>query len=317
METELKEVEGGNFDALVSVSKDDNESIETLTEVTAKFFRDERIRRLYTAAQVARVDMKVDMAIVETMRIYRYVIRTATASAYIAYASTANRLAGVVSLCRVLVECFGLPAVGPKMVYEIIKTTVWRDMDSATLAFAEGLATVGAVGTVFASGIPVWLVAGSINVPIIVPSTARLLLMLSSDVILLLIRAFKNTSDRCVGQPLVKDVKSAAREYRPLSKEVHARTLQLLPKRNPMKCYKTSKVQQGLMEIIEEYKTKVTLEPPSQIVSRADSEMSMSELASEIAEIEENIAVTTKEAKKRFNWKRTPSIDSEATLVSL
>lgn len=321
IEKELRDVEGGGgFDAIVSVSKDEQDTIQNLTEMTAKFFRDDGIRRLYTAAQVARVDMKVDLAVIETMRIYRRVLRAATISSFVAYASMTSKFAGGIALSRTLVSCFGLPSVGSRTVYDIIRGTIWGDAShNVTIGFAETLSTIGMLATGGLSGMPVFLATGAINVPLVVPATTRLLLALATDVILVLVRAFKNVTDRCIGQPQIADVQAAAAEYRQLAPEVRRRALAIVPRRNPVKCFRTSAVQVGFSTLLAEYKTlmagpEIARGSPAAGVDVTEDER---EVAADMAEIEECVVASAEVARQALGKRGSrETVGSEETVLS-
>ena len=79
---------------------------------------------------------------------------------------------------------------------------------------ADGIQAVGVTGTVFAAGIPAWLVTGSINATYVVPAVCRLYLIMACDLIFVLARSFKEVAYRARGQPNDRDVVAAARNYR-------------------------------------------------------------------------------------------------------
>lgn len=202
--------------------------------------------------------MKIDCAIIETMKVYRKVIATASGLAALPAASTANRTAGAISVCKEIVKCFGLPTVTYKTIFEIVNGIVWDDMGhNVAVALAEGIATVGGFATVISAGMPFFLAAGAVNIPLVVPATTRLMLMLASDLILILTRAAKETTLTCIGQPLLKDVERAAQHYRSFTSDVHRAIMTLVPKRNLLKSYRYNAVQFGLGEIVHRYKQQV------------------------------------------------------------
>lgn len=112
----------------------------------------------------------------------------------------------------------------------------------------------------FAGGMPAWLVTGSMAMPLIVPATASLFLTMSLDLILVLIRAFREVVVRnSEGQPTERDVSAAARIYRikGFSKHVHRDVKALVPKKNLAASYKYEKIQQGVEDMVETYKEKL------------------------------------------------------------
>lgn len=191
------------------------------------------------------------------MRIYTKVLGTASASGIVPTASATNRAGSAISVCRAIVQCFGLPTVNTQTILEIMKSTVWDDAGhNVMVAFSEVVATAGMVATV-GLGMPFVLVAGALNFPLVVPATTRLMLMLASDLILILVRAFRITTTTCVGQPEEKDVAKAAKDYRLISADVHKEIFKLVPRRNVVKSFRYSKVRVGLKRIIEDFREEV------------------------------------------------------------
>ena len=238
---------------------DKKESIKLLTDTTARCFDHEKVRLLYIAAQVARIDLKVDLAIAECMRIYRHTVRSAAASGFIPAGPSTTRVTVAAVVCKTIAACFGLPTVSPKTIHEIVNIVIWEDMGhDVSILVAEVISGVGITGTLALGGMPVFLAAGVINAPIVVPATTRLFLMLACDVILILVKAFKDSTDKCVGQPLRKDVEFAALEYRKISKMVHKKIKKVIPRRNMIKSFQANRVHEQFTAIVAEYKALVT-----------------------------------------------------------
>lgn len=322
IESEMKEVEGGRFDACVDVCKgknttirvslssfprpidaynvdlDDPNSIDRLNQTTLDSFNHEKLRLIYVAAQVSSIDMKIDCAIIETMKIYRHILASSSALGLIPTAPTSNRTAAAISVCRAIIKCFGLPAINVNLIYEIIKCNLWDDLGhNLSVAVAEGIATLGLGASVLSGGMPIFLASAVINVPLVVPATTRLMLMLASDLILILTQAFKKTAFTCVGQPLVKDVEQAAIRFRPLSRKVHKEVMELVPKRSLVKSYRVNNVRLGLEKILNRYKehlmedAKVTTEDLANISIRPiESQLhEVKEVEKEIEEMHNDI----------------------------
>ncbi|KAL8758512.1 MAG: hypothetical protein Q9199_001424 [Rusavskia elegans] len=237
---------------------DDPKSIDNLSRVTLENVKDEKLQLLYIATQTASVNLKIDAAVKEVMRIYTKVLGTASASGIVPTASATNRAGSAIAVCRAIVQCFGLPTVNTQTILEIIKSIVWDDAgQNVMVAFSEVVATAGMVVTVGSFGMPFSLAAGALNFPLVVPATTRLMLMLASNLILILVRAFRITTTTCVGQPEEKDVVKAAKDYRLISADVHIEIFKLVPKRNVVKSFRYSKVRVGLKRIIEDFKEEV------------------------------------------------------------
>lgn len=218
----------------------------------------EKIRLIYVAAQVASIDLKIDFAVMETMKVYRKVLGTTMGLAAVPAAATANRTAAAVSVCKEIVKCFGLPTLTYSTIQKIVQINIWDDLGhNISIAFAEGIATFGLLSTLITGGFPIFLAAGAVNIPLVVPATTRLMLMLASDLILILTRAFKDTALTCIGQPQYKDVERAAIIYRNFSGKVHRETMKLVPRRDIVKSIRYGKVELGLGKIIHRYKQPV------------------------------------------------------------
>lgn len=234
---------------------DDESSINMLAEETAHCFDHEKVRTSYIAVQVRRIGLKVDLAVTKTMQIYKRTLKSAIGVSVVPLGSSSNRVTVAVVVSKAIVSAFGVPSVTAATVLQITKNIIWDDMGSSMSIFvAEVIATVGAFGTLFLGGMPVFLAAAVVNTPIVVPATAELLLMLSCDIILILVRAFKDCTHRCLSQPLKSDIEKAARAYRQFAKDVHREIKDLVPKFNIIKTFQTAKMQIGVEKILDKYR---------------------------------------------------------------
>lgn len=165
---EMMSVEGGRLDALVAVSQgtsnlehesmlriqltehfpDSDASVSELSKTTSHCFDIDRVRALWISAQVTRIDLKIDLALHEVMRRYRALIRTATATGFVAGAGSIHRRAASHKVCQAIVGCFGLPLVSTDKALEAMKTNVWDKLGfDLAVALAETWNCMGAVGT--------------------------------------------------------------------------------------------------------------------------------------------------------------------------
>ena len=239
---------------------DDKRSIQTLTEETAGCFDHEKVRMLYIAAQVARIDLKVDLALTKTMQIYKQTLKSAGSVSVIPLANTTNQFTVAVVVCKAVVNAFGVPSVSAATVQQIVKNIVWEGMGlNFSALMADCIATVGLFGTLVFGGMPIFLAAGALNAPYMIPATAQLLLILSCDVTLILIKAFKDCTHKCLGQPLKKDIEKAAVAYCMFAEEVHQEIKDLVAKFNIIKVFQVTKVHIGVEKILEKY-TKLFIE---------------------------------------------------------
>ena len=212
-------------------------SIKRLSDVTLQNVKYENLRLLYVAAQVAEIDLKINLAIIETMSVYRRVLGTTSILGFVPTAALGDFTVSAISISKAIVHCFGLPTMSHYTIYEIVKTSIWDDLGHyVSITIAQAF----------------------IPLPLAVLATTRLMLLLASDIILILVRAFKETTYTFVGQPTEKDVENAARFYRPMSAKVHREVLKLVPKRNVTKSYRHNDVRLGLEKIVHGFKNEVT-----------------------------------------------------------
>ena len=280
------------------------ESLRRLNDVTIQSVRSEGLRLLYVAAQVADIDLKINCAIMETMKIYRDVLGTTSGLGALPLAAMSNRTAAAIAVCKSIVQCFGLPTISPNTIFQIIKLNVWDDLgDKIATVFAEGIATAGILTTVGFAGMPFFLVSGAINIPLIVPATTRLMLMLASDLILVLVRAFKETAFTCVGQPQLKDVeKAAVYYYHGIARKVHKEILGLVPKSNIIKSYRYNYVRLGLEKTLHRFKEEISKDSDVSPLVRSAEESFESDrtfVEEELSEMDEICKATKAELESK------------------
>ena len=253
-------------------SIEDKSSIKMLAEETARCFDHEKVRMLYIAAQVRCIDLKVDLAVSKTMQIYKRTLKSAATVTAIPLGNTANQVTVAVVICTAVVNAFGVPSVTAATVQHIVKNIVWDGMGhNLSLFMADVIATAGSLGTLLFGGMPVFLAATALNVPLVIPATAQLLLMLSCDIILILVRAFKDCTHQCLSQPLKKDIEKAAVAYRRFATQVHQEIKDLVGNFNFVKNFQVAKIHVGVQKIINEY-TKLFVEDLGTGVSLLGSE---------------------------------------------
>lgn len=158
-------------------------------------------------------------------------------------------------------NCFGLPTVSADSAIAALKANVWSNLSfDPSVALAECLNAIGYVGTGFAMGIPVFLVTGALGAPLVVPSTCRLFLTMSCDLILTLVRSFREVAFRESAMPRERDVHAAARIYRirGYAEHVHGDIRKLLPKRNVTACYRYPRIKSTVEAFLNTYREKLT-----------------------------------------------------------
>lgn len=190
-----------------------------------------------------------------------------------------------------------------EMFIEIVKSNTWNDMGNNMItALSEGLAGIGVLFTVALWGMPVFLGSATVNIPLVVPATARLLLTLAADMILILARSFREASNKNIGQPLSNDLGAAARAYRPFASEVHKKIRKLVPRKNPFACFRTNEIRVGFETIIEEYRSRVVDDitiPKEKSFGKSDDEDKESDLDSDVTLVHD-VTSSLKEVKDRI-----------------
>jgi hypothetical protein len=205
---------------------------------------------------VADLDIKIESAVYEVMRRYRHILASAVGSGFVPTASSANRMAAAITVCKSIISRFGLPSVSADVAVQIAKANVWDDMgNNLCIAFAEGLAGLGILASLVTLG-PAFLAAGAINAPIVVPATTQLYLMLAADLILILTKSFQQRTYRCLSQPSERDLSKAAIAYRRHSKQVHREIKNMLPNWNVVASFRADRVGQNFEKILKQYKAK-------------------------------------------------------------
>lgn len=274
-------------------------------------FSSDRLKLLYIRAQVGRIDLKVDLAILEAMRVYRNVVNSSMGLAWVPIGGTTKRFSVATNLCQAIATCFGVQGVNKKTIYEICKSNVVDDVGkSLVTAVAKATSAVNLLLMIGFGGTGLFQVPMVANIALVVPIAARLMLMLSCDLILIFSRAFNEASAKYRAQPRPEDIQMAAKAYQSHSKAVHAEVKILVPKltRGMHKCYKTSEIELGVREIIEEFKfaaTEGTTSPAAAFrvrtnTSRLSQESTVTLVKDDIMEDEAIIKETLSGIEKRL-----------------
>lgn len=159
-------------------------------------------------------------------------------------------------VCKAIVNAFGVLSVTAATVQQIIKNVIWDDMGpNFSLFIMDCIATPGVLGDFLCGGIHVSLVTSVLSSL----AWARLMVMLSCDVILILIRAFKDCTYQRLGQPLKKHIENASKAYIPFARQVHQDVRELVPKANFIKLFRTTKIHIGVEKILDRH-TKLFIE---------------------------------------------------------
>ncbi|KAI6896472.1 hypothetical protein KC318_g10053 [Hortaea werneckii] len=292
-------VAGARVDGCVAVTIEDPSTIKGLSETAAQCFTSQLIRLLFVRAQSSSIELKLCGAVDEVIRIYSHILRSATGAALIPMGASTNRYSAAIAVCAKVLQHFGLPTISAETAIEVIRAHVWENLGTQfAIVWAESIAILGLLLSVALSGLPIFLATSLINWPILVPATMRLYLMLSADLVLILTRSFKDAADRNIGQPRQQDLLAAAKHYRKYAKDVHAHIGRQVPRRNVLKCYKTTEISRMFRELVESYRVKM-LEPETSApsVDYKEEELGTEDL-SVLKRLKQAIQSTSTKARK-------------------
>lgn len=169
---------------------------------------DDRVKLFCVAAQVLDVNKKIDSAITECMRLGKHAIRTAMVPIPLSGmigTPTVSRI-----ICEHVLQCFGFPKALPDEVEEIMSRIVLGNLKQfMTVSLTQFLliSSVSVGVAVATMGIGVILGAGSCALA--APPTARMLLKVSCDMILILERSFRYNGKYVS----VRQIEDAAKQY--------------------------------------------------------------------------------------------------------
>lgn len=188
----------------VFVSQDDKASIRTLLHMTMGSVIDDRVYGALVSAQVADLDLKIDLSIDQTVRLLRTEMKSLIFPTVIG-PPTLSKV-----ICETILRCYGLTKAEANQVDAIMEEIVWPNMvkymaqhitqNLAIWTLATGLGAATGLGFGLVAVLP-FLEA---------PAVARVIVKGACDLIIVLDQAF-----RWGGKDLSPDlVRRAATEYR-------------------------------------------------------------------------------------------------------
>ncbi|KAM0330521.1 hypothetical protein ACHAQA_003468 [Verticillium albo-atrum] len=280
-ETELTKEE------IRALETDNRESIMALIRLTLEPLNTESLRSGMVAAQVVDLDLKIKLAIDETVRLLRTAVTASNMGALLVVVNVISAPTYSRLLCNAIVRSFGLTRTAAggstreEEVDNIMSTVVWRNLSS--FMARSFFTAIGDVSLLIAA--PIFEA----------PVTARMVVKCACDLIIIMDRAFQ------VGGKFVtrQQIRQASREYvQPLTKDelrgihdeisaqagsaghsrrqlVHQRVNVLIPVLSTLavKIYKKEQIQslhQGIQEIIATYRMQPTghyTEPDESVAS--------------------------------------------------
>lgn len=238
---------------------DDDETVRDLTRQTVDCIDSDEIRLSCIAAQVVDIDIKVNEALKKVMLAYKRTLWSSLGTGLIFTAPSVQRSALAIDCCRKVFACFGLPSVDVSTAYNTLKRCIFDDMGANLLtSFAEGLAAFAALGSVASFGGTI-IAAGVINATILPPSNCRFYLIVACDLILILVRCFREAVLTKTGQPSHRELQRQCREYRfsGMPIEVHKQIKKLVPLNRIDECFRSDRVRKGIEDLVHENQKQI------------------------------------------------------------
>lgn len=102
------------------------------------------------------------------MKIYKNTLTSTALTSFIPTAPSANKLTAAIVICNNLVSVFGIPTISGETVRLIINANIWDDVgQNVSIMLAEAISGTGVLGSYILGGLPVFLVSGAVNVPLL------------------------------------------------------------------------------------------------------------------------------------------------------
>ena len=218
---------------------------------------DERVRLFCVAAQVVDVDHIIQSAITECMRLGTHAVRTAMVPlpfSGVIGTPTVSRL-----ICEHVLQCFGFPKALPEEVEKIMHDIVLGNLKQfMTVTLTQFLVVSSAAAGLAVGTMGIGAILGVAGCFLSTPPTARMLLKVSTDVVLILDRSFRYNGKYVS----IKQIEDAARQYASiktttfggkeilLQEYVHAEVDRMIPLKNLMLGFRFQKLRTNLEELI-------------------------------------------------------------------
>jgi hypothetical protein len=169
---------------------------------------DERVRLFCVAAQVVDVEKKIDLAVAECMRLGTHAIRTSMMPLPLTGMVSTPTISRVI--CEHVLLCFGFPKTVPAEVDEVMTRIVLGNLKqylaiSITQFIVLAAASSGLALATAGAGAVAWLAIPLLHAP----TTARMVLKCSMEMILIMERSFRYGGKYVT----VKQIENAALEY--------------------------------------------------------------------------------------------------------
>ncbi|KAF6817605.1 hypothetical protein CSOJ01_02315 [Colletotrichum sojae] len=254
------------------VSKDDQDSIKALIQMTVESFSSPIVSEAMVAAQVPDIDAKVDQAIEKTLKLLRATVATAGIGFGTGVISTMTTPTISKMLCQEIAHgSFGIPKASIDSIDSVLSGVVWRNLApfmatslSQTVVIWGGALCLTC--TTVVGGIPIALGAPLLEAPVAV----RMILKCACDLILILDQAFGQYGKGVTKENIraiaasyskskVKTIKNGVEIEKSRKRAVHGAVNDLVPRfsKKAFEAYSRKtlpKYREGLRNILWEYR---------------------------------------------------------------
>ncbi|KAI9730883.1 MAG: hypothetical protein M1834_005601 [Cirrosporium novae-zelandiae] len=256
--------------SIVCTSKDDPTSIKDLLGKTLKYIDDNEVRQFCVAAQCCDVDLKVDEAITEALRLYFHAVSAAISPSPIP--SSISTYSMSTTVCAETLRCFGFQKIRPEAIDAIIRNIVWSNINwwssLARNTLNLGLATLCGIFT-FGPGAAIGAVGGIFEA---VP-TAKVIIRCSCDIILILERAFAHAQGDIVWEDSIKRAAEAyadrnmklagCKELQSRADLVHEEINNSLGCWDIKRCFQPARIRKILEDVINNHRVQKQIDSTS------------------------------------------------------
>lgn len=165
------------------------------------------------------MNIKVDSATYNTMRLFKSAVWECIHDRNVTNGYLAS---DKYTICNAVASSFVVPSVTVSTI-KIVESIIWKNPDYR------------------------------IDELLMLSLYVRKLLIHAFDLTLILLRAFHKCTHRCVGPPLMKDIKEASFAYRELSVEVHRSIKDLLPVSHIFESFLFKMIEIGYRGLLQKY----------------------------------------------------------------
>ncbi|KAI4661132.1 uncharacterized protein J4E79_004943 [Alternaria viburni] len=240
----------------IFTSEKDAESIKNLVEVTSSNLKNDQVRAMFSQAQGVLVDVKVEAAIKESLRLYKHAVRTSTVP--LAYSGSVSTTVVAPMIVSAISGIFNFHGISGDIAWRCMANVLVSNTTANVVQlFTQALGSAGAVmvGSGFGAVPGAVLGTGVAAVSIVAaPQFGRALLMCALDTIIILDHAFWQC-DNDQKEVEKKDIDKSAEWFNegPCSK-VHEDIMAMIRVWNLLDAFDYERIEKEMNAIVSRYR---------------------------------------------------------------